>query len=135
MTATQCPTLALGACMGTPAHDWRVSSWVDFEIRSEPGDESPEPVRGRSASSFFCARCLAQVDAAVLYAERPADEEPTGPAGEISERLAVSLLAEMANECAQTEVGEHGTLAAEEAELRRAALELAISKLQPPASP
>ena len=131
MTTIQRPTARLAPCTNGQAHDWGVSSWVDFKIKPEPGDENPEPVTGRTANAFFCTRCLSQVDAGVLYAERPADEEPTEPAGEISDRRALSLLHDMANECAQTEAGQCGSLAAEEAEQRRAALEWVIEKLKP----
>jgi hypothetical protein len=125
MTAIQRPTLALGACMGTPAHDWRVSAWAEIEA------DADNPGKGRAAVAFYCARCLSQVDAAVLYAERPADEEAP-PAGEIDAKLALATLHDMHNEAAQaTAVAEAGSFAADEAERRRAALEWAISQAKP----
>lgn len=127
----QRPTLTLPTCTAGQPHEWRVASWVDFEVSPEADPENPKPesVTGRSAAGFFCSRCLAQVDASVLYAERAAEDESTAPVGEITPRNALSLLHEMVNEAAQTEVGEFGSMAAEEAERRRAALEWAIAQI------
>jgi len=132
MTAPiQRPTVALGGCMGTPAHDWRVSAWVDFALtpEPEPGDEHPETVRGRAASTFACARCLAQVDAAVLYVER----ESAAPAADATDgdpRAHVRSLEDLRDELAQalalSNEGERDDLVA-----RVAAVEWALSDRTP----
>jgi hypothetical protein len=127
----QRPTIPLGACMGTPAHDWRVASWVDFEIQPEPDEKDGQAVHGRSAAGYFCARCLAQADASVLYSERekaestPIDVPPGDP------RAHAGALERLRDELAQAAVIGDGTPEGEEAAARAAALDAVLAKPAP----
>lgn len=132
MTATlQRPTVALGACINGQAHNWHVSTLTEFEILPEPDadDPHPAPVRGRVVSAFFCSHCLAQVDAAVLYAEREKDDSPeagTLPAGD--PRANVRALERLRDDLAQAAVIGDGTPEGEEAAARAAALEALLAR-------
>jgi len=121
MTAIQRPTLALGACMGTPAHDWRVSAWAEIE------PDADNPGRGRAAVAFYCTRCLAQVDADVLYAERPQEDHVDIPAGD--PRAHAGHLRRLRDELAQAAVIGDGTPDGEEASARAAALDVVLAAL------
>jgi hypothetical protein len=118
--------------MGTPAHDWRVASWVDFEIQPEPDEKDGQAVHGRSAAGYFCARCLAQADASVLYAEREKAEGPeagTLPSGD--PRAHAGALERLRDELAQAAVMADGSDTGEDAAAKAAALEWLIAKVPP----